>query len=118
MNAEFLHDDRQTLDAMLEIYSRTAGSYLTLECLLDHWTTLVDRLDGEARPSYDGYEAELSVRGLLEELAESLSEPGRQVLLRALIGPDRRFLARTVARSDPPAHRWWQRIPPAWVGSS
>jgi hypothetical protein len=115
-DAEFLFDDRQTLDAMLEIYSRRSGSCLTLGCLLDRWATLVDQLGGEARPSRDEYEAELCVRGLLEELVECLSEPGRQVLLRALVGPDRRFLAQTIVRSDQPARMWWQRIPPAWAG--
>jgi hypothetical protein len=115
-NAEFPYDDRQTLDAMLEICSRPGGSCLTLEYLLNRWTALVDRLGSGARLSRGEYEAELCVRGLLEELLECLSEPGRQVLLRALVEPDRRFLALTMVGSDHPARWWWQRMPPSWSG--
>ena len=115
-NTEFLADDRCKLDAMLEIYSRQAGSCLTLECLLGRWTTLVDQLGGRRRASRDEYEAQLRVRGLLDELVECLSEPGRLVLLRALAEPDRRFLALTVAGSGAATRFWWQRVPPAMSG--
>jgi hypothetical protein len=116
LRAELLRDDRQTLDAMLEIYSRRSGSCLTLEGLLDRWTALVDRLGGETGPARDEYETELCVRGLLEELLECLSEPGRQVLLRALVGPDRQFLALTVGGRSRPERVWWRRVPPALAG--
>lgn len=105
-------DDQKRLDAMLEIFSRRAGCPITIGDLVERWTGFVLALQADCSFSPSDYEEGLRVRGMLEELGEPLSEPGRQQLLSALLESDRRFLSQTIPANGKLSRPWWRRYPP------
>jgi hypothetical protein len=109
--SDFRPDDQRRLDAMLEIFSRRTGDPITLESLVAQWIAFVDELQRGHRLALRDYEQHLSVRAMLEEIVEGLSERGREILIQALLHSDRRFLSLTVRLNSHPERTWWQRYP-------
>jgi hypothetical protein len=112
---DFTCDDQKELGAMLEFFSRRAGHKITIEDLVVGWIAFVDKVQSGHEFLACDYEEGLGLRGMLEELVECLSEPGRQELVRVLLRPDRLFLSLTLPVNGALSRAWWKRYPQSLV---
>lgn len=119
LEERFSDVDRRRIKEVLERVSAEQTVVPTVSSLLEEWRALVELISGGGEWNLAGFNRGLRVRNLLEEISESLSMEGRQLLAGALAKPDGDFIEATYDPLHPDSREspqseigWWQfRIP-------
>jgi hypothetical protein len=114
----FSKDDFNTISRIISVFTARAGFKITLDGLLADWQNLTHKISiGYDNNIYE-YMNDLSVRDLLEELMENVSEELRNKIMELVKASDEAFYNVTVDVPKPLLAKhcsaeafWWKRIP-------
>ncbi len=113
---KFSARDRSQIERVLRKYG--PGLTKTLGDWLQKWVNVVSDIEkGYLNLYIEDYENDLSVRDILQEIIESLSFDGQELLMQLIRPIDERFLRSTrelkrPLKKDAPQHYfWWYRAP-------
>lgn len=114
---KYTDEDRKRLEKLLTEISNKSQFKQSLDQLITRWAYFVKQVERGFDSSIYEYTNDLSVRDVLEEIKDSLTETGQNQLASQLAPEDTRFKSATSPIQHPVRsgvthhHWWWYRIP-------